>query len=43
MTDSTTHTITSDFVSVKIDVEPKRVLHTSPVKFDDAENIFIKR
>ena len=43
MIDSTTHTITSDFVSVKIDVEPKSVLHTSPVKFADVENIFIKR
>ena len=42
-TDSTTHSQTSNEVSVRIDVEPKSVEHTSPERFDDAEKIFIIR
>lgn len=38
-----THNQTSLFVKVKIEVEPKRVLQTSPVKFDEVENIFISK
>ena len=34
---------TSPFVKVKIEVEPKRVLHTSPETFEEVEKTFIKR
>ncbi len=34
---------TSFFLSVSIDVEPKRVEHTSPERLDEVENKFIKR
>ena len=34
---------TSPEVRVRIEVEPKRVLQTSPVRFDEVEKIFIKR
>jgi hypothetical protein len=34
---------TSAFVSVRIDVEPNNVEHTSPEIFDDVENRFITR
>ena len=34
---------TSVFVSVRIDVEPKRVEQTSPERFEETENTFIKR
>ena len=37
------HNHTSAFVSVRIEVEPKRVEQTSPLKFDETENRFIKR
>ena len=37
------HNQTSAFVSVRIEVEPKRVEQTSPLKFDETENRFIKR
>ena len=30
---------TSLFLRVKIDVEPNRVVHTSPVRFDDVEKM----
>lgn len=42
-TESTTHKKTSVFVKVKIDVEPKSVLQTSPEIFADAENKFTIR
>ena len=29
--------------SVRIEVDPNRVLHTSPDRFADVENIFINR
>ena len=32
------HTHTSPFVSVKIDVEPNKVLHTSPETLAEVEN-----
>ena len=35
--------ITSVFESVSIDVEPKRVVHTSPLTFEDAEKMFRSR
>ncbi len=35
--------ITSVFVKVKIDVDPKSVVHTSPDKFDFGEKIFINK
>ena len=41
--ESTVQSHTSPIVSVRIEVEPKRVLHTSPVIFDEVEKIFIKR
>ena len=34
---------TSPIVRVRIEVEPKRVLQTSPVRFDEVEKIFISR
>ncbi len=34
---------TSPIVRVRIEVEPKRVLQTSPVMFDEVEKMFIKR
>lgn len=34
---------TSLFLRVKIDVEPNRVVHTSPVRFDDVEKMFMSR
>ena len=36
-------THTSDFVSVRIDVEPNRVEHTSPETFPDVGNTFISK
>ena len=41
--DIPTQSRTSADESVRIEVEPNRVLQTSPDKFDDAENTFIKR
>ena len=41
--ESTMHKKTSVFVSVKIEVEPKSVLQTSPEIFADAENKFTSR
>lgn len=38
-----TQTHTSVIVSVKIEVEPNKVLHTSPLTFADFENRFKKR
>jgi hypothetical protein len=35
------HSHTSAFVRVRIEVEPKRVEHTSPDIFDEVENTFI--
>ena len=43
MTESTAQTPTSPALSVRIEVEPKRVLQTSPETFEDAENTFIRR
>lgn len=43
ITDMTTHSHTSALVSVRIEVEPKSVLHTSPEIFADVENRFITR
>ena len=37
------HNQTSAFVNVRIEVEPKRVEQTSPLKFDETEKRFIKR
>lgn len=37
------HNKTSPSVKVKIEVEPKRVVQTSPVKLADVANIFIIR
>ena len=37
------HNHTSAFVSVRIEVEPKRVEQTSPLKFDETEKRFINR
>ena len=34
---------TSPIVRVRIEVEPKRVLHTSPVRFEEVEKMFISR
>ena len=42
-TDSTAHSQTSLFVSIRIEVEPNSVLHTSPDKLEDVENKFISR
>ena len=39
----TTERIMSVFVSVKIKVEPKSVLQTSPERFADGEKMFIKK
>ena len=36
-----THNHTSLFLKVKIDVEPKSVVQTSPVMFAEAEKMFI--
>ena len=41
--DKITHRYTSSFLSVKIDVEPKSVLHTSPERFEDVAKTFITR
>ena len=41
--ESTVQSQTSPIVRVRIEVEPKSVLHTSPVRFDEVEKIFIKR
>lgn len=41
--DMTTERIMSVLVSVKIKVEPKRVLQTSPERFADGEKMFIKK
>lgn len=38
-----THSQTWRGVKVRMDVEPKRVEQTSPVRFDDFENIFINK
>ena len=44
MTDRTTHIHTSKVLSVRIDVEPKRVEHTSPERFDEPVlKMFISR
>lgn len=42
-TERTTHSHTSETVSVKIEVEPKSVEQTSPERLDDEENKFIMR
>ena len=42
-TESPAQSQTSPIVRVRIEVEPKRVLHTSPVRFDDVEKMFIRR
>ena len=42
-TDSATHIHTSACVRVSIEVDPNSVLHTSPVRFEDVENIFMRR
>ena len=39
----TTHTHTSAFVSVRMEVEPKSVLHTSPDTLAEAENMLSSR
>ena len=39
--ESIMHNITLFFCNESIDVEPKRVLHTSPATLGDFENIFI--
>ena len=41
--ESPAHSHTSPAVKVRIDVEPKSVLQTSPVRFDEVEKIFIRR
>ena len=41
--DNTAHSQTSFSVSVSMDVEPNNVEHTSPVRFEDVEKIFIIR
>ncbi len=38
MTDATIHIITSELVSVSMEVEPKSVEHTSPDTLDETEN-----
>lgn len=43
MTESTAHSQTSRFVKVKIEVDPNKVLQTSPDKLEDVENIFINK
>lgn len=35
--------LTSDPVKVNIEVDPKRLLQTSPARFDEVEKMFIKR
>ena len=42
-TDSTTLSHTSRLLSVRMEVEPNRVLHTSPERFAEAENRFMIR
>ena len=42
-TERIAHNQTSPFFRVKIEVEPKSVLHTSPVRLADVEKIFIRR
>lgn len=37
------HNNTSICVSVRIEVEPKRVAHTSPDRLDEVENILINK
>lgn len=37
------HNHTSIGVRVRIEVDPKRVAHTSPDRFDEVENTFINR
>ena len=41
--DSPMQSQTSDFVRVRIEVEPNKVLHTSPDRFAEVENRFISR
>lgn len=41
--ESITHNQTSLLVKVKIEVEPKSVLQTSPVRLEEVENIFISK
>ena len=43
MMESTTHSRTSLLLSVKIEVEPKRVTQTSPERFDEDEKMFKSR
>ena len=43
ITDKMKHRMTWLWESVRMDIEPKSVLHTSPARFDDAENLFIRR
>ena len=43
MSDRTPHSQTSRRVSVRIDVEPNRVEHTSPERFEDVEKRFMRR
>jgi len=43
MMESTTHSRTSLLLSVKIEVEPKRVTQTSPDRFDEVEKMFKSR
>lgn len=40
---STTEIITSVFVSVRMDVEPNNVVHTSPERFVFGEKMFMRR
>ena len=42
-TDSTTHSQTSAWVRVRMEVEPNRVLHTSPERLVLVENRCISR
>ena len=43
MQESTMHRMTSSSFSVRMDVEPKSVVHTSPEMFAEVENMFISR
>ena len=43
ITDKTAQSQTSVLVRVRMEVEPNRVLHTSPDKLDEVENRFISR